>query len=442
MKERIAYMKNKLLLINLPSYLSMKSFIEDNYNYNPSLGLMAICQYIEMFGFSSYVMDYNYEDLNLYKLYRFIDENNISVIGVTVYTENLNLAKKFMHAVKSYKPEIIIFAGGPHATLRGNDLIKSRYVDYIVTKDGEGTILELLAHLEYGESNLQAKQIKGISYKKDGNIETNEEAKVVQDLNLLPIINRECVDIQKYCGMISMYTSKGCPGRCIYCSSAFISGGKYRVRSIENVFLECQLIKNQLKDKEFAVYFVDDTFTANTNRVKKFCELINKYNFKFYWSCESRVDVMTEELIDLLVKNHCTSIQFGVESGNQEVLDSLNKRFQLTHLEKIITYAAKYPVSIFTSFMLGHYKDTKETMEETIGFARHLQELNANVDYGISINTPFPGTWQYDNAEEIGLIITDKDFSHYNLVTPVIRTAAFNEQDLFNLYRRANEFIS
>lgn len=81
-------------------------------------------------------------------------------------------------------------------------------------------------------------------------------------------------------------------------------------------------------------------------------------------------------------------------------------------------------------------------MEETIGFARHLQELNANVDYGISINTPFPGTWQYDNAEEIGLIITDKDFSHYNLVTPVIRTAAFNEQDLFKLYRRANEFIS
>lgn len=430
-------MHNNLLLVNLPCYLSMRDFLEKNYNYNPSLGLLAIADYIEMFGFHVYVIDYNYTDLNVYSLMQMIKEKNITTVGITVYTENYIMSFKFMNMLKSMRKDIVIFAGGPHATLKPEEVLKNRYVDFVVTKDGEATILELLLSLEYGTALISLDQVKGLYKKECGKKIHYRHCGVITDLDLLPVINRERVNLSKFGGLVSVYTSKGCPGKCIYCSSAKISDGKYRTRSVENVYLECILIKKQVI-AEFQIFFIDDTFTANKKRVIDFCSLIKAHNNEVKWGCESRVDVMTLELLDMMLDGNCCSLQFGVESGNQKVLDSLNKKLDLKHLELIICYARKYNVYIFLSFMLGHFLDTEETMKETIMFAKYLRELNSNVSYSMSINTPFPGTWQYEHAKQIGLRIIDEDYSHYNLVTPVISTNAFNKEMLLDFYKKSN----
>lgn len=433
-------MKNNLLLVNLPCHSTMQDFVENKYNYNPSLGLLAITEYLTMFGFNSYIQDYNYSEMNYFELNNFIEENNITVVGITVYTENLNILFKFARTLKSLKKDIIIIAGGPHATLRPEEVIKSKSIDYVTTKDGESTFLELMLYLEKGEEVININDIKGLIYKNNNEKIINESRNGVTELDLLPIVNRERVDISRYKTVVTMYSSKGCPGLCIYCSASSISGARYRMRNIRNVFLECQLIYHQIGKTTNKIFFIDDTFTVNTRRLKEFCDLCNTMDFKMLWSCESRVDVMTEEIADLIAKSKCYSIQFGVESGNQDVLNSLRKHIDLKHLENIVGYLSKYNIGVFTSFIIGHYTDTEETMLETIEFSRKLRRLNMNVDFAISINTPFPGTWQYENSEEIGLNIIDKDYSHYNLATPVFTTKNFDIEKLLEIYAKSNSY--
>lgn len=435
-------MKNKLLLVNLPCYSTMQDFVENSYQYNPSLGLMAITEYISMFGFEAYVRDYNYENMDYVSLLDFINEKEITVIGVTSYTENLNIMLKFVRIIKQQKSNIKIIVGGPHATLRPEDIIKSRFVDAVMSKDGESIFLELMIYYEYGNDLISLDKIDGIYYNQNKKKYKNSPREVITDLDLLPVINRERVDAEKYKSIVSVYTSKGCPAKCIYCSASAISGAKYRMRNIKNVFLECQVIYTQVNKETDKLYFIDDTFTVNLKRVKEFCSLVHEYDLKMLWSCESRVDVMNENIADLIAESHCFSIQFGVESGNQTVLNNIKKNIKLCHLEKMVAYMKKYKIGIFLSLILGHYCDTEETMLETVELAKRLSSVNPNVEFGISINTPFPGTWQYEHADELGMKIIDNDYSHYNLVTAVIETENFSKDELQNMHKRANSMIN
>lgn len=433
-------MEHNLLLIALPCETAMKDFIEDTYDYNPSLGLLAINSYLSMFDIDCYIIDYNYEELNYDKLETFIKENGISVVGVSSYTETQEAMFSFMKFIKSINPAIVTVTGGAQATLNVNDVIKNRAVDFVITKDGEAPFLELMIYLEYGEKQLQKDDIAGLYYKEKRTL-LGKPGNNILDLDLLPVINRELVDINRYSKTITIYSSKGCPGQCIYCAASFISGARIRMRDEDIIFLECQLIDKQIPYEEgpLEIFFSDDTFTVNPKRVRRFCEMCQKYDINMVWSCESRVDVMTIELVDLLAISKCYSIQFGVESGNQEVLNKIRKHINLGHLEKIISHAKQYPIEIFTSFILGHYCDTDETMIQTITFAKHLKKLNPNVNYVVSINTPFPGTYQYDHPDEIGIEIIDRDYSHYNLMTPVFRTKNFGPEKLLELQKLANQ---
>ncbi|MCD8055033.1 MAG: B12-binding domain-containing radical SAM protein [Lachnospiraceae bacterium] len=426
-------MKTKILLINLPCYLTMKDFVDNDFNYNPSLGLLALSEYVSLFGFEAKVIDYNFGEIDYAALEEMICEEGFGVVGVTVYTENLNLVLKFVKKIRKIDPRIKVMAGGPHATLKPDEIIKSRYVDFVMAKDGEASLLELMMYLEYGEKCITEEHLEGVISKRC----RNRERENVTDLSLLPIINREHAEIDRFKNLVTLYSSKGCPGRCIYCAATFISGAKYRVRDVYSIFLECWLIFHQCGQSISGLFFIDDIFTVQKTRTKEFCRLIREYEFPIYWSCESRIDVINEESIDMLAESKCCAIQFGVESGDQEILDIIGKHIRLDHLEKIVSYAAQYELRIHLGFMLGHYPDTEETMRKTLDFIRKMLKINGNINYSVSINTPFPGTWQYEHADEIGLEITDHDYSHYDLITPVIRTEHFDEAMLRQLYQES-----
>ena len=427
-------MKTKTLLINLPCYLSMKDFVENDYGYNPSLGLLAIAEYLGLFEFETKVIDYNYTNIDYESLERIILDENYSVVGITAYTENLNLVLKFSKTIKKINKHITVVVGGPHATLKPEDIVKSRYVDCVTVRDGEATFLELLSYFEFGGEFIPKQALEGVIF-------NNEPYKIrdnVTDLSLLPIINRDKMDSSKYKNVVTIYSSKGCPGKCIYCAASFISGARYRIRNVYSIFLECWLIYYQLNKTVDRLFFIDDTFTVHKKRTKDFCHLVKKYNYPLLWSCESRIDVMKKETIDLFTESNCYAIQFGVESGSQYVLDTIKKNIDLAHLEEIVSYASKYAMEIFLGFMLGHYVDTIETMQDTINYIKRMLKINQYVQYSVSINTPFPGTWQYEHANEIGLTITDFDYSHYNLITPVIKTKFFDKVVLEKLFEQAN----
>ncbi len=431
-------MKNNVLLVNLNCKYSFEEFLKNDFTYNPALGISSISEYLMINGFNAYVKDFNYEKLDLDEICSLIEEKNITVVGVCCYTENLNQMFRFFRTLKHFNKNIITFAGGPHATLKPDEVIKSKAVDYAIRNEGEMTLLELLSHIEYGDELLSIDKIDGLTYKKENKIFHNKFRPYIKLLDSLPVINREHHNINAFKHTVSLYSSKGCPAKCIYCSATAISGSAYRTRNVDNIILEALLAKYQIGERFKKIYITDDTFTVNTKRVKRFCQLMKKYKYDFMWGCESRADVMTEELLDDMCTSNLYSLQFGVESGNQEVVDNIQKSMNLKHLESLIYFMRNYDVGVFTSFIVGHYCDTKETVDQTIKFAKHLCTINSNVGYGFAINTPFPGTYQYENAKELDIEIIDNDYSHYDLTTPVLNTKFLSATELSDLFIKAN----
>ena len=432
-------MKN-ILLFNLPIKMQFEKFLEDEVEYNPSLGLLAIASYLRIHGYNTIIIDFNFEMYSIDMAISHIDKAKPVLIGVTAFTENYKEVIQFCKQIKKLCGDIKTLVGGPHATLAPQDIIKSGYVDFVSIKEGEATLLELLECIGSNGKSISLEQIDGLLYRQGKDIKKNKPRRHIKNLDLLPIINRSLVGIERYTGTVNISTSRGCPANCIYCAATTIAGATYRMRDISGVFLEMLLLKHLIPDLK-KVYFVDDTFTALPERVYAFTDLMRECPVGVQWSCESRVDVMTEELVDKMILSGCYSIQFGIESGNQSVLDKLRKKIDLQHAYNIIVYAARYDVEICLSFMLGHYCDTIATMQETLCFIERSVTANHNVKIGVSYNTPLPGTWQFTNADKIGLYIQTHDYSKYDLITPIVETDNFTVSDLCDIFNQAAKYM-
>ncbi|HEY9059131.1 MAG TPA: radical SAM protein [Pseudobacteroides sp.] len=432
---------NKVLLMNLPiqSYLQ-KEFTNDS-GYNPSLGLLSIGTWMELNGYEPIVLDLCYNRKTSKELLQLIEEENPILIGMSVYTENVDMAISTAKIIKAAFPSIKIVFGGAHPTLVPDDIITSQYVDFIIRKEGESTFLELCEAVVSNENIIKFDDIAGLVFKRDNKVIQNKLRSFITDLDIMPLPKRELAGIENYKDIINISTSRGCPGNCIYCSATALSGATYRTRNIDNVFLEVVLLRVIVRDSFLKIYIVDDTFTAVPVRVLRFADLIKKYNLNIYWHCESRVDVMTEELLDAMTSSRCIAVQYGIESGSQEVLDKIRKGINLDIARKVIDSTFKRKILPCLSFMVGHFCDTKETMEETLNFIKHVS-TNYKAEVALSFNTPFPGTWQYTHKDKLGMkLVTDK-YKLFSLLDPIVETNAFTTNDQREIFFEARQYLA
>lgn len=435
------YNTNNILLINLPIQTYLQKDFSSDTQYNPSLGLISLGTWLELNGYLATVIDLCYHRMPFKEVIDNIEQLQPILIGISVYTENIDLAKLFAEKIKSVYPHVPIVLGGPHPTLVPEDGMESQYVDYIIRKEGESTMLELVEAIESNEYLIKLDDIDGLVFKRDGRIIKNKIRKQCADLDIAPLVKRDLVDLSKYKEIINIFTSRGCPGRCIYCSATTLSGATYRVRNIENVFMEIVMMRALLNTKVMKIYIVDDTFTAIPDRVKKFTELMSEYDPDIYWHCESRIDVMSEELLNLMSENKCIAIQYGIESASQEVLDSIRKGINLTKARKIIDYTYKKKIFLCLSFMVGHFCDTKDTMEETYLFIKEMYE-KYRAEIALSFNTPFPGTWQHTHKDELGLEITADRYKQYSLLDPIVKTDNFTVNDQREIFYKSSKYLA
>lgn len=426
------------ILISLPIKTAYLDYMESDMKYNPPLGLLSIASYLNVFGFKAEICDYNTKIFDLQLLIETIHENNLLLVAITVYTENFSQVLRMASQLKRGCQDLKIAVGGPHATIMPQELVNSCYIDYVTIGDAESEYLELLTALKYPELGIDINMIPGVMTKENKSNRMIPER--LPELDLLPVINRHLVEIDRFDDTINMYTSKGCPANCIYCAATAISGAKYRMKSVEAIFLEIMLLQSTLK-KDIQYYFIDDTFTAVPERVFKFTELLKKSGVSIQWMCESRVDVMTEEMLDEMHKTGCRSLQFGVESGNQMVIDKIRKKIKLSDIEHFVKYSSKYDIEIYLSFMIGHFCDTIETMNDTYNFMVKMWGLNHNLRIAVSYNTPMPGTWQFTHSDDIGFTYLSENYSDYDLITPIVVTDNFSQIELESMYDKITKFI-
>jgi len=432
---------NNILLLHLPilNYIQ-KDFVNEESGYNPSLGILALGTYLELNGYEPIVIDMCYVKIKVMELVELITKLKPLFIGISVYTENFDQAVKLSRELKKGLGDIKIVFGGPHPTLQPLECIDKKEVDFVIMKEGEAIILELAEAVRTNEKSIKFSQINGLLYRQKETVVRNAPKKYITDLDLLPIIKRELADINKYGGYINISTSRGCPGRCIYCSATALSGATYRVRSESSIFLEMLLLKIIFKNKLLKIYIVDDTFTAIPERLSRFMDLIFKYKLKVKWQCESRVDSLNEELLAKMHEAGCIAIQYGIESGSQEVLDKLKKGIVLEKAKEIIECTFRNKIVICLSFMLGHYCDTKETMWETAYFIKELFE-KYKPELAVSYNTPFPGTWQYAHRNELGMRMVSDSYNKFTLLNPIVETDNFTIEDQREIFFFCRPYI-
>ena len=404
--------------------------------YCPPLHLGYLASVLLMQGFTVRIIDMRVAGIGLEGLGRLVQDDRPDIVGISCttpsYLHGLAVAKR----VKEIHSSAFVVMGGCHVTFMAQECLdESPYVDAVVRGEGELTFLEL-AQAREQHGSLQ--HIAGISHRDgDGSaVLHNPDRPFIADLDRLPMPARHLIPLHAYDQGGVIFTSRGCPHACIFCAASAMSGRRYRIRSAGRVVDEMeQLVRDHGFDH---ISILDDTFTALPRRLTlPICQEIERRGLRLTFDCESRADVATPELCDVLVHAGCVGIQFGIESGSQTVLDASHKGITLDQARNAVRWAKAAGIkSIICSFILGHVHDTVETIRETTCFWQELKEWGATQILFAPL-TPFPGTDIYQRRTEYGLVIHETDWSKFNTYTPVMSTRYLSQNDLRGLYMEA-----
>lgn len=367
----------------------------------PPLGLAYIAAVLEGGGHKVSIIDGEVSQLTDEDFIKEIKRLDPELVGITTHSPKHNQMVKTIDLLKG--KEIKLALGGPHSTIVPEDIMKENpAVDFIVYGEGEYTFLELVNALER-EGSLN--DIRGLIYREDGRIKTNPPRPLIENLDELPFPARHLLpDLKLYKSafrykrlpMTTMITSRGCPYNCLFCLRFF--GRKYRGHSARRVVDEMTMLQEKYGIREIHIW--DDVFMLDAKRTDEVCELIKKEKLDMSWSCNGRINILysNKGLMDKLKQAGCWYMTFGIESGNQKVLDFIRKSIRLEQVKEVIGYANKAGISCRGYFMLGHPTDTEETIRDTIDFAKSLPLDGVQ----FSVTVPYPGTDLYDIADRYG----------------------------------------
>lgn len=399
-------MVKEILLIQ-PNYSRQRS--SGVWRIAPPMGLAYLAAVLEKNNLPVKILDANALNLSVDDVLAEIEKSKPTIIGVSILTPGHNFATEL---VKKIPDSILSVAGGAHATAAPDVMLENGF-KVVIRGEGEQTFLDLVLRKNFSE-------IAGISFRENGKIKHNPD-RTPPDPNQLPLPARHLLikngvdlpyasEATQYFPWAVLTTSRGCPYDCYYCNK-LIFGRKIRYRSPENVLEEIDFLVKKYGIKEIS--FSDDCFNFDLPRAKKIFDLIitRGYKIKLRFSNGLRADKIDEEFLQKAKKAGCNYIALGVESGSQEILNKIPKGETLAEIEKAAKLVKKSGIPLTCFFMFGLLGDTKETMEQTIEFAKKLNPDIAS----FNIATPYPGTRMWQLIKENGgqIMINDWDEFHH-----------------------------
>jgi radical SAM superfamily enzyme YgiQ (UPF0313 family) len=259
-------------------------------------------------------------------------------------------------------------------------------IDTVCVGESEATFLELLERIDRGQPSTG---ISGTAYRVGDRVEVAPERPAIEDLDGL-------ASPHDYFDTHIVMTSRGCPWRCTFCGAEASWGRGYRGQSVGYVLdaLERALARAPVK----MIQIKDDTFTTNRKRVIQLCRGIRERKLQFVWSCDTRVDVLGDELLREMRLAGCERLSLGVESGSQKILDAIDKKITVDEIVASSELAKKYGIKLRYYMMVGNRGETRETFEETLRFLAHARPHQ----YIFAALSVYPGTRDYDMAVEAG----------------------------------------
>ncbi|MGD9038418.1 MAG: radical SAM protein [Desulfobacteraceae bacterium] len=315
------------------------------------------------------------------KIEELLADRRPDVIGFSVLHANRWGGIEIAQIAKQLDPEVKIVFGGIGASLLWEHLLRHfSEIDFVVIGEGEYTFLNLIKWIEGAEEKFP-QDIKGIAFRKNGEVVKTEEADLQPDLDKLP-------NPAHYFEYQHLSSTRGCAWSCTFCGSPQFWGHKIRFRSPENFIAELELLYQ--KGIRF-FYISDDTFTTNKKRVMDICKMILEKNLKITWFAISRVNHVDEQILYWMRKAGCIQISYGVESGSERIRAVLNKKVGPDQIKKAFSLTVQYGILSRAYFIYGSPGETWETIQETLDLIHEIKPLSMIV-YILDI---FPGTQLY-----------------------------------------------
>lgn len=355
------------------------------------------------------------------KILKYVEDYQPNIIGITCnFTAYAEDSYEIAKLVKEFYNKTIIVMGGAHATMEAEDILKKyNYIDYIVRGEGELIFSELVNTIK---NNTGVENIKGITYKSvNGRLVSNPDRELIENLNLLPMMERKFIDMGIYkkinsdalsfakkTPVVSIMTSRGCPYNCIFCSTKIMWKRNWRPRNPENVIKEIEYLINEYSIREIAIQ--DDQFVIDKKRVHDICDLIisKKLNISLSIPSGTSIWLVDFELLKKMKKAGFYRLCFPVETGNQNTLKFIRKPVNLAKVKETIKMANKLGFWTQGNFIIGFPYETKEEIEETIKYA-----YNSGLDYVFFfVAKPYAGSEMYEIFKEEALLNTIVRSSH------------------------------
>jgi radical SAM superfamily enzyme YgiQ (UPF0313 family) len=419
-----------ILLINPPCIMRKGNFWRNIIANTPALGLGYLASSLEKNGFKVEILDAGVEEREFDEVDAIIKSKRANWFGISATSYTYASALKVAASIKRYHPHARIVLGGIHPTLFPNDALQNPEIDIVVRHEGDITLSELL-------KNPVLQEIPGISFRDNGKICHNPDRPLIDNLDQVPFPAYHLLPMKKghltlgcakHTPAAMLIGSRGCPFHCTFCTTAGM-GEIVRYRSAENILEEIKRLMSDYGIRE--IHFQDDNFSLNRNNVIRFCELIIEGNIDLSWLCMARVSSVTPEMLKLMHKAGCHQICYGIESGDETILQNIKKTISTDQVRKAVRWTKEAGIEARGSFILGNPGETEKTLKKTFNF---MKELDLDL-MSMNIMTPMPGTEIHRWAKREGLLMTE-DWNEYTFTQSVIRLPTISPEKVDAALRR------
>ena len=389
----------------------------------PTLGLLYIGAVLEKEGIDVRIVPADVLGLDWRAIGDLVRAERPDVVGVTSTTENRFQSFELVRRARRALPGVLTVMGGPHASMAPADTLSHiRELDIVVRGEGEMTTLELCRAVEKAGGDRDRLRellaaIDGISYKDaGGSVVANPPRAPIADLDALPFPAFHLIPFEKFnfkidvpghgpLPAVNVMASRGCPFDCNFCATPINWGRHVRQRSPENVVDE---IETHVRERGArVVFFYDDTFNANPNRVERICDLILERKLDVFWRAEVRLDLVSRPLLEKMKKAGLFHVSFGIEAGSERVRrEIIHKMIDIEDFHRLVGWCLELGIVPNVFFIFSHPTETWEEAQETV---RIIERYRGRVEASVAVLHVYPGTPLEATAREAGLL--PKDFT-------------------------------
>ena len=455
----------KILLINPPQTFYPGS---EPPAGNLPLGLMYIAAVLTKEGYRTEILDAfmidgsfrkNEETLNVgmpfEQIKQEIHNRKPDIIGVAgPFTCQIENSVKVSDLAKQVNQDILTAVGGPHVSAVPKAFLEeAKSVDIAVTGEGEYTMPEIA---RYFEGKKQLNEILGVAYRKDEEVKVNLSRPFIKNLDELPYPAYDLVEMERYLGpkkigyrsfrdrAISMITSRGCPFNCCFCSVHLHMGKGFRAHSANYVLNHIQYVVEKFDVKN--VFFEDDNLTLDLARFEAICDGLIQKKIRVGWETPNgvRADCLNVNLLLKMKKSGCQSVFFGVESGDQQILDNvICKSLDLNRVVEVAKICKEIDLKTGAFYIIGFPGEKKENMQKTVDFALRLKR-DFDVGMHLFFATPSYGTRLYEECKSKGYIQENLAWNSFAAARqpkgmPLISTQDFAPEEVKEIAAKALE---